>query len=149
MRILTFAAPADARRYKMLYQTLVLAPTELGKAELMPHGRMLEAFQSIGEQDKRTLPTDEEPDMLALFNLGEDGGVITLEEAQYALLRKMFKATLPKFPKAWSLDVDTTYEWLRHIKEEVVAKKAAASDEASAPAAAPPAVALVPDDDEE
>jgi hypothetical protein len=148
MRILTFAAPADYRRYKMLYQTLVFSPTELGKAELMPHGRMLEAFQSIGEQDKRTLPTDEEPDMLALFNLGEDGGIIALEETQYALLRKMFKTTLPKFPKAWSLDVDTTYEWLRHVKEEVVAKKAAATATGEVPAASP-AVAFVPDDDEE
>jgi hypothetical protein len=122
MRTLTFA-PTDKRRYKIIHQTLVFSPTELSREELLPHGKMLELVKGIGVLDPRSLPTDENPDPVSIFNLDEDGGTIVLEEAQYTMLRRHFKATIPKFPKEWSMDVQATDQWLKYIKEEVAVSK--------------------------
>lgn len=129
MRTLTFTAPEDKRRYKILHQTLVFSPSELTREELLPHGRMLEQFKGIGERDVRSLPTEENPDPVAIYNLSDDGGSVVLEEAQYSMLRKHFKTTIPKFPKEWSLDVQTTDQWLRHIKEELTKPSLVAADD--------------------
>lgn len=138
MRTLTFDAPAHARRYKIIHQTLLFSPSELTREELLPHGKMLELVKGIGTVDPRSLPTEENPDPVAIYGLSDDGGTIVLEETQYALLRRHLKATIGKFPKPWSLDVVDTENWLKYIKEEVAASKPKLVDAASdAPEVAP------------
>lgn len=136
MRTLTFASPADNRRYKIIHQTLVFSPTELTREELLPHGKMLALIKGIGEVDPRSLPTEDNPDPIAIYTLADDSTVI-LEEQQFSMLRKHFRATIPKFPKEWSSDVAAVDAWLKLIKEEVVAKRPqlVPADEPGAPAA--------------
>lgn len=105
MKVLSFA-PGN-KHYDLLSQALVFSPEKVEKADLASYVKLTKKLKAIGTVKN----VDPKPEDILVYH-APNGGEVVLEDAEFAILKRHFDATIPTFHKAIAEEVFGCAEWL-------------------------------------
>lgn len=114
MRRLTFGTEqVDKDRFDVLYGGICVSQRGIARTELVTFNRLMEKLENVAE------PIENPPkDAVVLFELGNSGGVVELEEAEFTLMNE-FHNTVKWAPQG-AKKAQEMYNWLANIPEDKV-----------------------------
>jgi hypothetical protein len=108
--------------YEILYDTITNTPRGFEKSEARVFGRVLSKLESIGHSIERTPKTKS-------FDLNDDGGIVSLEDAEYSLMMDALNSV--QWNAKYVRKADSLYTWLDSAPKELPELKIVPDEPAS------------------